>query len=349
MTEIDTKSNVFMTTTKVVKNLFPPLNDTLSLNSENQSKFKSSPSVSSFVALDEQKKKARLNEKNELLNIEEKVTKISITPAATKQSHSQLGNYDSIKNILLNFSATTTVIDASHNHLNRVDSIDSWSATSNIDKRKSNYQKYFPNSNRTPSQKSTTTPTSIATITPLELVSLSNRINETKLKPPIEIIGKNNLTGANTQSTKLFSETEATISPHHFPDWQLHLLNYKLKKGHYLKPTDLNRLLNTTKRLSRFGLNSSCSNDTYFDDTINKSNSLADKTSNDTNNNPTTNSKIITFTAVAAPLTSKSFNSDNIFTVNGIEIFVDGNDFQFYFFIFTNIYHVLFGIIFLTL
>ena len=63
--------------------LFPPLNDSsLLTNSENQSKFKSSPSVVSFVAIEQQRLKNRLNEKQEFLNIEEKITKTSITPTA---------------------------------------------------------------------------------------------------------------------------------------------------------------------------------------------------------------------------------------------------------------------------
>jgi hypothetical protein len=226
MTDIDSKSSVFMTK----KILFPRLNySSLLTNSENQSKFKSSPSVISFVAIEQQRLKNRLNEKQELLNIEEKITKTSITPAATK---SQLGNYEQIKKILLTLSAETKVIGANPNHPNRSDSIDSWSVLSNLEKRKPNYQKYFTNSYRIPSQKSST---SIASVTPLEQVSSKTRLNEIKLKPPMEIIGKSNL-ATDAKSTKL--EAEAITNSHHFPDWQLHLLNYKLKKGHYLKPAD---------------------------------------------------------------------------------------------------------------
>jgi hypothetical protein len=318
MTDIDTKSKVFMTT-KAAKSLFPPLNDTLSLtNSENQSKFKSSPSVVSLVAIEQQRQKIRLNEKQELLNIEEKMTKASITPAATKSSHSQLGNYEQIKKILLTLPAETTVIDANHNHPNRSDSIDSWSVLSNMEKRKTNHQKYFANICRTPSQKSTTTTTTTASITPLELVSSKSRLSEMKLKQPMEIIGKSNLAGA---AKSKISEAEAIISTHHFPDWQLHLLNYKLKKGHYLKPADLNRLFNNIKRLSRFGLNQSCSTDTSSDDAFNKTTCLKNTTSNETSTNNPSNLTQIT---VATSLTFKSFNYDSTFTINGFESFVDG-------------------------
>jgi hypothetical protein len=311
MTDIHTfiQSNVFMTT----KTLFPPLNDSLT-NSDNQTKFKSSPSVVSFVALEQQRQKNRLDEKQELLNIEEKITKSSITPAAKKSSHSQLGNYEQIKKILLTLSAETRVIDANPNHPNRSDSIDSWSVLSNLEKRKPNYQKYFTNSYRTPSQKSIT---SIASLTPLEQVSSKNRLNEMRLNPPMEIIGKRNLA---TEATKI--ETEATTNSHHFPDWDLHLLNYKLKKGHYLKPADLNRLFNNIKRISRFGLNST---HTSSDEAFNKSARLTNTTFNETNYlNETSNLTKIT---AATTLTFNSFNSSSTFTINGVEIFVDGKTF----------------------
>jgi hypothetical protein len=151
----------------------------------------------------------------------------------------------------------------------------------------------------------------------------------------MEIIGKSNLAGV---AKSKISEAEAIISTHHFPDWQLHLLNYKLKKGHYLKPADLNRLFNNIKRISRFGLNSSGSNDTSSDDALTKTTCLTNTTSNETNTNNTSNLTKIT---AATPLTFNRFNSDSTFTINGVEIFVDGKTFSFYSHLHTNIYMVL--------
>ena len=321
MTEIESKPNVFMTTTKRTSSLFPPLNDTSAslLHSENiQSKFKSSPSVSSFVAIEQHKQKVHFNEKQQMLDIEEKISKNSVAiPFAIKKNNSTLGNYESIKTILLNLSTATKASNSN------ADQIDEWNAPNIIEKRKT-YQKYFTNTGSGASSQKSTSPTSTASVTPLELLTATNRINNSSKTPAsMEIIGKRSLPSV-TKSTNSLSNIEDTISPHHFSDWQLHLLYYKLRKGHYLTPTDLNRLFYNIENPPAIE-----PSDQVFDTCVpitNKNTSTSNANSNtDTNIDADTNTNFKTNHASSAPILKSLYYTN--FKNTGLEINIVGKAF----------------------
>jgi hypothetical protein len=150
-----------MTTTKATDNLFPLLTVSMSLsNSDVQSKFKSQPSVSSFVLIEKQKHKNNIDEKHEFSDKKEQLPNI-------KRSFSRFGNNDAIKMILsrikptdgalsgtkeaderLKINSVSRILNAA-NQRNENDSVGSvnFRLPSIADQEKSYFQKYFSNLN----------------------------------------------------------------------------------------------------------------------------------------------------------------------------------------------------------
>jgi hypothetical protein len=149
-----------MTTTKATDNLFPLLTVSMSLsNSDVQSKFKSQPSVSSFVLIEKQKHTNNIDEKHEFSDKKELPT--------IKRSFSRFGNNDAIKMILSRIKPTDGALPGTKeaderlkknsvsrifnaaNQRNENDSVGSVNSRlpSIVNQEKSYFQKYFSHLN----------------------------------------------------------------------------------------------------------------------------------------------------------------------------------------------------------
>ena len=131
-----------MTTTKTTINLFPLLHDESSLSySDNQSKLKSLPSVSSFIMIEKQKQKQNFNEKYESLSLDKEEIINKNSPPTSKQSFHRVENDYAIRMILLSLASKKRIFNATHDETKKYSV--NLGMSSSIDQVRSNYQKYF--------------------------------------------------------------------------------------------------------------------------------------------------------------------------------------------------------------
>jgi hypothetical protein len=217
------KSKFFMTTTTTIKKqlLFPPLTEVSSTLLSDE-KYSQQISCPSIASF-------LLLEQHQQKNDDKKRTIIH-KPSGTKQQTPRLTNYDQIKDILLSISTKNCNIH-SNSQKTKTDTLDEW-CIHELSRQKVN-KKYLQSkfsAERTLNNPSTT---------PLEILS----INRAKVNPLPTIL-----------PSKFAVDS-------HYTDWQLHLLNYKQNKGHYLTFKELtrlldintlieNRLLNETNKIS---------------------------------------------------------------------------------------------------
>ena len=147
-----------------------------------------------------------------------------------QDEHTRPINYENIKNVLLNVESKNG------------DQIDDWCAN-DLNYRKT-CQKYFYDK-KNHQQKST------AIRTGKDIVSA--RANSS-----LGAVGKE------TRRTFIKSKKNEDATRPHYTDWQMHLVNYKYKKGHYVTPADTKRLLSTKKSLSVCDFKSASADDIYL-------------------------------------------------------------------------------------